>query len=618
MSKHIFYEESGQFKVATVVQQNEATYLVDTQHGKRAKIKNNHVFLVLDGDGLAFLQAAEAMAVDVDVDLLWSVCGEDEFDAQQAAIEYFGDKPNQTEQAAILMAMYAAPMYFYKKGKGVFKAAAEETLQQALAAQAKKQAQEAQVAQWMAQIQAGELPKAVADDLQAILHAPDKQSLTFKAFSKVADQQKCSVFALAQKLGGIPSLPQYFLDGFLLKHFAHGTQGVDVAPPTLAPLPEAAVRAFSVDDEDTTEIDDAVSVQTLADGHRLIGIHIAAPALGMTASDAMEAQVFARQSTVYYPGGKITMLPEAWVSAFSLDAGGFRPAVSLYATVDEAFQVVATDSKIESVWVDDNLRIQHIEPLFLPQQTRPDVESFAHQNDMNWLYDFAIAQQKARGKYEASRAPQYDYGIVLDADQTVHISVRERGSPIDTVVSELMILANSTWAKMLHEAKVDGLFRVQPAGKVRMSTQSEPHIGLGLQHYAWFTSPLRRAADYINQQQLLSLIEPDRAPRFAPKDAMLFAALRDFESTYAVYADFQRQMEAYWSLVYVQQQGLTELTALVLKEDLVRIEGLPLVARAAGMPIDVLPKTRVRLAVTGVDLNQVSLGLNYLNALMPA
>ena len=99
---------------------------------------------------------------------------------------------------------------------------------------------------------------------------------------------------------------------------------------------------------------------------------------------------------------------------------------------------------------------------------------------------------------------------------------------------------------------------------------------------------------------------------------MLFAALRDFESTYTVYADFQRQMESYWSLVYVQQQQLNELNAVILKEDLVRIEGLPMVARASGIPVDALPKSRVRLAVTGVDLNQISIGLNYLNAIAPS
>lgn len=617
MSKHIFYEESGQFKVAVIVQQNDATYLVDTLHGKRSKVKASHVFLTFEGDAAAFLQQAQTLAEQIDVDLLWSVCGEAEFVAEAAAAEYFGSRPATVELAATLMALYAAPMYFHKKAKGVFKAAPEEILQQALAAQARKLAQEAQIEAWVAELTAGRLPEAVAADLQRILHAPDKQSLSYKAFAKAADQQKQSLFALAQSLGGIPSLPAYFLDGFVFKHFPNGTGWGAYPLPSVAEWPSAAVPAFSIDDEDTTEIDDALSVQTLDNGHRLIGIHIAAPALGVAAESRMEQLIFERQSTVYYPGGKITMLPDEWVAAFSLDAGDERPAVSLYAEVDADYQVVSWHSRVERIRIADNLRIQQIESLFLPQTVPPPVGQFAHQAELNWLYEFALARQQQRGQYDPNRPPQYDYGIVLDEQERVSISVRERGAPIDTVVSELMILANSTWAQWLHEEGVGALFRVQPAGKVRMSTHSEPHIGLGLQHYAWFTSPLRRAADYINQQQLLSLLLPERPPRFAAKDSGLFAAVRDFESAHAVYADFQRQMEAYWSLVYVQQQQLTELTATVLKEDLVRIDGLPLVSRASGIPIDALPKSRVRLAVTGIDLNQVSIGLNYLNAVAP-
>lgn len=162
-----------------------------------------------------------------------------------------------------------------------------------------------------------------------------------------------------------------------------------------------------------------------------------------------------------------------------------------------------------------------------------------------------------------------------------------------------------------------GLFRVQPAGRVRMSTQSEPHVGLGLKHYAWFTSPLRRATDYINQKQLISLLDETALPRFEPQEAMLFAILRDFESAYTAYNDFQRHMEAYWSLIYIQQERLQELTARLIRDDLVRIEGLPLVSRVSGVPIDVIPKCQMKVAITGIDLEQVSVGLNYVNVLMP-
>ncbi|MFV2030144.1 ribonuclease catalytic domain-containing protein [Neisseria sp. S1] len=616
---NIFYEESGQFKVAAIVQKNDSTYQVDTQHGKRTKVKANNVFVEFDTPMADFLDKAQAEAVEIDTDLLWEVCGEEEFSAEEIATEYFGRRPGKIDLAATLIALYAAPMYFYKKAKGVFKAAPEETLKQALAAIERKKQQEAQVEAWVETLQQGGLPDEIAADLRTILHAPDKQALTYKAFAKAADNLKLSPLALARRNGGVASIPQYLRDGFEMKYFLRGTGFADIPVPPLAELPQADVAAFSIDDESTTEIDDAISLTDLGNGGKRVGIHIAAPGLAVARGSEMEKTILNRLSTVYFPGDKITMLPENWITAFSLDAGAHRPAVSIYFDVDAEFNLSEPECRIEAVYIAENLRIQAIEPHFNAQNGLEAGSSpaFAHHNDLIWLYQFAVALQKARGKYDPNRAPQYDYSIDLADDGTVSVSRRERGSPIDTLVSEMMILANSTWAQMLDSAGLPGLFRVQPAGKVRMSTQSEPHIGMGVQHYGWFTSPLRRAADYINQKQLISLILPETEPLFRNNDAELFAALRDFDTAYAAYADFQRQMESYWSLVYLEQQNLKELTATLLKDDLVRIEGLPMVARATGIPFDTLPKSQMKLAVAEVDSDKQFVALNYLKAVAP-
>ena len=617
---NIFYEESGQFKVAAIVQKNDATYQVDTQHGKRTKVKANNVFAEFDGDMATFLENAQAQAADIDTDLLWEVCGEEEFSAEAIAEEYYGHAPTKTELAATLIALYAAPMYFYKKAKGVFKAAPEETLKQALAAIERKKQQDAQIDAWAEALKHGEMPSEIAADLKTILHAPDKQSLTYKAFTKAADALKTSAYELAKKTGGITSIPQYLQDGFEIKYFPKGTDFPDLALPEMPDLPKADVTAFSIDDESTTEVDDALSLTDLGNGKKRVGIHIAAPSLAIKPGDKMEKNIMERLSTVYFPGGKITMLPENWIAAFSLDAGAYRPAVSIYFDVDSEFNVGEPTCKIEAVNIAENLRIQTIEPHFNAETGLDEAGEmmFAHHQDLIWFHQFAVALQKARGKYEPDRAPQYDYSIELDEAGKVSVVRRERGSPIDMLVSEMMILANSTWAQMLHDNDLPGLFRVQPAGKVRMSTKSEPHIGMGVQHYGWFTSPLRRAADYINQKQLLSLIDDTAEPLFRQSDAELFAALRDFDTAYAAYADFQRQMEAYWSLVYLQQQGKTELTATILKEDLVRIEGLPLVTRATGIPFDALPKSQVLLKITELDPEKQFIALNYVKAVAPA
>ena len=616
---NIFYEESGQFKVASIVQKNDATYQVDTQHGKRTKVKANNVFAEFDGDMAAFLENAQAQAADIDTDLLWEVCGEEEFTAEAIAEEYFGHAPTKTELAATLIALYAAPMYFYKKAKGVFKAAPEETLKQALAAIERKKQQDAQIDAWAEALKRGEMPSEIAADLKTILHAPDKQSLTYKAFTKAADALKISAYELAKKTGGITSIPQYLQDGFEIKYFPKGTGFPDLPLPEMPDLPKADVTAFSIDDESTTEVDDALSLTDLGNGTKRVGIHIAAPSLAIKQGDKMEKNIMERLSTVYFPGGKITMLPENWIAAFSLDAGAYRPAVSIYFDVDGEFNVGAPTCKIEAVNIAENLRIQAIEPHFNAETGLDEAGEmmFAHHQDLIWFYQFAIALQKARGKYEPDRAPQYDYSIELDEEGNVSVVRRERGSPIDTLVSEMMILANSTWAQMLDENELPGLFRVQPAGKVRMSTKSEPHIGMGVQHYGWFTSPLRRAADYINQKQLISLIDDSAEPLYQNSDAELFAALRDFDAAYTAYADFQRQMEAYWSLVYLQQQGTSELTATILKEDLVRIEGLPLVTRATGIPFDALPKSQALFKITELDAEKQFIALNYQKAVLP-
>lgn len=613
---NIFYEESGQFKVAAVIQKNDSTYQADTQHGKRTKVKAANVFAEFDGDMAAFLEKAQNEAAEIDTGLLWEACGEVEFTAAAAAEEYFGHAPSKTELAATLIALYAAPMYFYKKAKGVFKAAPEETLKQALAAIERKKQQEALMEEWTGRLKNGELPPEIAADLPAILHMPDKQSLTYKAFAKAADSLKLSFYELAKQTGGIRSLPQYLLDGFKLRHFPRECAAPPV--PDTADLPQAeGIATFSIDDDSTTEVDDALSVQNLPDGGRRIGIHIAAPALVVQAGDAMEKIIFQRQSTAYFPGGKITMLPDEWVAAFSLDEGKTQPAVSIYFDVDAEWRVGRPECKIERIAIADNLRIQTIEPHFNRETGLEGGNAFPHHDDLAWFYRLAVELQKQRGKYEPDRPPQYDYGIELLSDGQVQISRRERGSPIDTLVSEMMILANSTWAEMLHDNGLPGLFRVQPAlGKVRMSTKSEPHIGMGVRHYGWFTSPLRRAADYVNQKQLISLIDPAAEARFKNGDPGLFAEVGNFESAYTAYQDFQRDLESYWSLVWLEQQNAVETQAQILKEDLVRIDGLPLVVRATGIPPELPPRTTVKLKIAEIDSEKRFIALSYLNAVV--
>ena len=116
-----------------------------------------------------------------------------------------------------------------------------------------------------------------------------------------------------------------------------------------------------------------------------------------------------------------------------------------------------------------------------------------------------------------------------------------------------------------------------------MSTRPGEHQGLGLSHYLWASSPLRRYSDLVNQRQLIATVSGDRPP-YAENDAELHAALIDFEATYSTYAEVQDRLEHYWCLRWLLQEGVTETTATVIRDNLVRINGLPLVVRLPDLP----------------------------------
>jgi exoribonuclease-2 len=141
-----------------------------------------------------------------------------------------------------------------------------------------------------------------------------------------------------------------------------------------------------------------------------------------------------------------------------------------------------------------------------------------------------------------------------------------------------------------------------------------PHEGLGVDCYAWSSSPLRRYCDLANQWQLIACLREEKPPygqKGAPKSADLLAALRDFELTYAAYAEFQRGMERYWCLRWLLQQGQQVALAHVLRESLARLDAIPLVLRVPSLPE--LPRgARVQLSIDGIDLLEAELRPRYL------
>jgi len=617
---NILYEENGSFKVGSVMTDNTTSLQIESLSGKRSKIKANTVMLHFSQPQLAdFMAQAEALAADIEVEFLWECCPPDEFGFEEIAAEYFGHPPSSLEAAAVLIRLHGAPIYFHKKGKGRYRAAPAEILKAALAgAEKKRQALELQE-RYTQQLSHFELPTEFAQQIKQILYNPDRNTLEVKALEVACAATHLSAAHLLHRCGALPSTQDYHLQKFLFENFP---KGLDFPPIVLSDwdeLPLGAVNAFSIDDATTTEIDDAFSVARLENGNWRIGVHIAAPALGMPRDSDGDKVAAMRLSTVYMPGQKITMLPESAVQAFTLNEGGVCPALSMYIEVEaETLAVLNYESRVERVHIAANLRHDTLEPLFNEETLAAGKLDYDYASELTLLWHLAQKLEAARGK--ADNNTQVDYNFHIENDY-VTLTHRRRGSPIDKVVSELMILVNCEWGGHLAEHGFPGIYRTQQGGKVRMSTVAAPHQGLGVAQYMWSSSPLRRYVDLLNQRQIIAMLKDEAAP-YPKNDTALYETLRNFDTMYGIYNDFQRDMERYWCLRWLQQEQarladgdelLVEAT--VIRENLVRMTEIPLVFRAPSLPEQLPAQTRVQLAITGMDLLDLSVLTRYVATL---
>ena len=606
---NVFFEEDGAFKAGTVLADNNTSLQVENQHGKRTKVKEAAVLIRFDHIPLSqFMADAQNISDGIDPAFLWECSGPTEFGFDQLGREYFGRDPKPAESAGLLMRLHATPTHFYKKGKGRYKAAPADALKAALASVERKKKQAELQGRYVHQLTHFEFPEELRPLLAQLLYQPDKGTVEFKALEQAAAQSHLSVPKLVEKCGALASSHDFHLGRFLFEYFPRGTAfdlSLDADGPGRLEL--SPVEAFSIDDAATTEIDDAFSVTKLANGNWQVGVHIAAPALGIAPESALDREAAKRLSTVYFPGDKITMLPAAAIARYTLAEGGDCPALSMYIEVTPELNIAGHHNVAELVRIAANLRHDELEAQFNEQQLGAGQVDHRFGGQLGLLWRLAVKLERQRGKDEFAMA-RADYSFYTDNDR-VSIVERRRGSPIDKVVSEMMILVNTEWARLLAQRGIPALYRAQAGGKVKMSTVPAPHQGLGVPQYVWASSPLRRYADLVNQRQLLSMVRSE-PPVYAPDDERLLVILRDFELAYDAYAEFQRSMERYWCLRWLIQEGVSLTNADVLREELVRIDRIPLVARVPSLPV-LAPGSRVELAVSDIDLLELTLHCEF-------
>jgi len=621
--KHLLFDDNGDFKAGSVLSEAGASLQVELASGKRVKIKSAHVLLRFDAPAPdALLPAARRLAEDIDVDFLWECAPQQEFAFTDLAQDYFGRAPGPVEATALLLRLHGAPVHFHRKGRAHFRPAPPDTLKAALATIERRRLQEQAIDAQAQAMATGSLPPEIAAQAAQLLARPDKAAPAWKAFERALALTRQTPERLLLALGAFDSPRSLHVARFGAEYFPHGFDAVAgdheraAAAARIDALPLAEAAVFSIDDSTTTEIDDCLSVQSLPDGRWRVGVHIAAPGLAISAGGELDALARERMSTIYMPGDKVTMLPEAVIASFSLDAGREVPALSLYVDLDaQGERIVSRFSRAERVRVADNLRHDLLEGAFgeeaLDEEMLGGAAPISHRHGaaLRVLWRLTLAQAAERERVRGKPEPRFrsDFSFYIDrsdGDERVRIVQRRRDAPLDRIVAEMMILANSEWGRMLADHGVPGVYRSQQAGRVKTGTHPLPHQGLGVAQYMWTTSPLRRYLDLVNQRQLLAVLAGEKPP-FGPNDAELFSIISAFETRYAAYLDFQQRMERYWCLRWVRQQGLRRAEAVAVRDDLVRLADAPLYFRLPGAPT-IAPGRRIvvdLLATDEIDLS---------------
>jgi len=379
-------------------------------------------------------------------------------------------------------------------------------------------------------------------------------------------------------------------------------------------LPAAQAKyVFTIDHSSTEEIDDAISVEDVAPACFRVGVHIAAAGAYLPEESGAHRLALQRGTTVYQPDCKWAMLPRDLISFFSLRQGQDCPVVSAYFLVSrKTWEIRSIEFLLEKLSPSANLSYEGLEKSmtgeFIPglNKVRKEADYFQHlaaEDRSRWPLDisegldesFAIAARCLvpfcrelffrRHRNQAPFVRGREYVIQIGSDEEVEITPRKRNSAAENIVSELMILMNSSTAEKLAASGCPAIYRTQrpdmpEIGRRRsradLTINPREHGGIGASLYCWATSPIRRYADLINQRQLASMIGGP-LPAFTDESELLIRAKKvGFLNQTSL--NHQRRMERYWVLKYLEKNR-GELHPVVLhpkdKKILISFENIP-------------------------------------------
>ena len=575
---------------------------VRSDRGRQFRIPVKTVFKVLGkGDYNSFVAGHDSMLADVELEkldidttLLWEMLQEDLKDYSTDELADFYGETDDISCLALFAALVDDAVRFKRKGVSFAPRSAVQVEEQ-LQIIRKKQEKEAfrqRAIPWLKEVLKQPNVDSVPEEFRPFLNLlevflsnrKDNEASRILA-SVIGDRSlKEAVYDILMKCGVIDESS----DRFLVLAGISEQFSVRVEEEA-AKLNEAKdldtredlthLNVFSIDDTDTMDIDDALSVERLEDGFR-VGVHITDVSASVFQGDSLDDEALNRVTSIYLPDRTVNMFPKTLShEVCSLVAGEDRAAMSFMVNFDNNFEQTEFQVKLSKVNVAEKLSYSNADELL-----NGDSELGQQLRDLQEIANHLQSERVEKGAAIFNR-PELKIQV---SEEVPSVKIMDRNSPSRFLVSEFMILANFIAARYSAHHDVPIIYRVQDAPenlpeidpevydpvlfeqaikcmkKSRLSLHPQSHGGLGADFYTQLTSPIRRYTDLVMQRQLAAYLNKSELP-YEPKKLMEVIAAA--ESINAEVREVQRQAENYWLHLYCEQNLMGEsLDATVISK----------------------------------------------------
>lgn len=570
-------------------------------------------------------QERTRLASELDLNLLWEVVREQErgYTAEELAELFFGRR-SATGTAVMLEALLADRLFFVRRHLEFIARSAEQV--DRLRVQYDKirlRSESGRRTRSMIReiLEAGIVPDAEAAPLVAeltnYLQNPFTRSreLTTTLADAVADITPAeTAYEILERLGTPPPGARFALIGGVRTAFNEAT----LAEARAVIAPERAVaddaRAITIDDEETVEVDDALSYEVLENGTMRVRIHIALVADFVPKGGAMDIEAAQRSATVYLPEATIRMLPERIsTDRASLIAAHERPVLTTDVCLSAAGEVIGYSLYPSRLRVAARLSYDEADQLLSACEVGADDWRTVVLRGLNEAAAKLREQRRLAGAILVHRREPK----IRVADGKIDLKIIDNGSPSRQLVAEFMVLSNFVAARFASERRIPMVYRVQSGTSAEFSGQRphlslhpEFHAGVGLECYVQASSPIRRYMDLVLQRQLLGALSEQISPAYSAEE--LLGVLADAEIAEADGRELERKANRYWLLRYLKLHAVeTTLEATVLRDGAsAELDAYAVRGALRGAP-NAASRTRILVRIGRVDPLRGWLTLDY-------